>query len=228
MAKVSEVFEGAKFGRLTAIQVERHPANGRIRLSVRCKCDCGNITLSRLDSLGKAILSCGCLNAENSKAKGLANKTHGMTATGTYKSWAEMWARCTNANHPKYKLYSGRRPPEAWRDFTVFLADMGERPDGYTIERVDNDLPYGPKNCKWIPAADQGKNTSRVVQVTNGKVTVSLSEATKIAGVDRRTVQSRLGQAGWPLTKALGPEWSFVDPTHAEKYLSRSQQPAQS
>jgi hypothetical protein len=224
MAKVSEVFEGARFGRLTVASVERKQVLGRTRLSVHCRCDCGNTTLSRLDGLGVAILSCGCLNAENTKAKGLANKTHGMTSTGTYKSWAEMWARCTNPKHKKFKLYSSRKPPEEWRNFTTFLSDMGERPEGHSIERVDNDLPYGPSNCKWIPAPEQGKNTSRVVKVTNGKVTVSLTEAAEIAGVNIKTVQSRLGQGGWTLAQALGPEWSFIDPAHTSKYLLRSQE----
>lgn len=224
MAKISEVFEGARFGRLTAVRVERHQTKGRTRLLVSCKCDCGGTTTTRLDQLGVATLSCGCLNAENTKAKGLANKTHGMALTGTYKSWAEMWARCTNPNHPKFNRYAERKPPESWRDFTVFLSDMGERPAGHSIERVDNNLPYGPDNCKWIPLADQGKNTSRVIRVTNGDVVLSLRDAATLAGLNEKTVRSRLAQSGWPLDKALGPGWSFVDPAQASKYLLRPEE----
>lgn len=213
MAKLDEVRIGEKYGRLKLLSTIRESTNqnSRYRNFANCECDCGKKVKIRLDSLGTTIQSCGCLNLELTRLKGLANKKHGMSKTGTYKSWAEMWARCTNENHEKYQSYKNRRPPESWRDFEVFLKDMGEKPEGYSIERVDNDKPYGPENCKWIPMPEQASNTSTVRKVTNGILVVPLSEAAKLESINYKTVQTRLNQLGWPLSEALTPSWRWVD-----------------
>ena len=158
MAKLSEAITGAVFGRLTFIKLTWIKGGSRRYRAAECNCSCGNTVITVLGGLGVSSLSCGCLNLENTRAKGRANKTHGMRNTPTYKSWSEMWARTTNKNHHKYPAYKDRTPPESWRNFEVFFYDMGAKPKGYTLERVRNDLPYGPDNCKWIPAGEQSKN----------------------------------------------------------------------
>lgn len=213
MAKITEAVAGARFGRLVVISVSKRyvETRGRNITYAQTICDCGKSLETRLDSLGIDILSCGCLNAELIKQRGGNNKTHGLTGTGTYKSWAEMWARCTNPNHHKYHLYKNRTPPEAWRDFEVFLADMGLRPDGFSIERVNNDLPYGPINCVWLPMAEQGKNTSRVNFVLFEGKRYTIADASRALGLSPKTVRTRLNAQGWPIERALGEGWSWFD-----------------
>lgn len=89
---------------------------------------------------------------------------HGLYGTPTYKSWALAKSRCSNPKIRSFKDYGGRgiKMCQRWSDsFEDFLADMGERPIGSTIERIDNDLGYEPGNCKWVPATEQSKNRRR-------------------------------------------------------------------
>lgn len=86
--------------------------------------------------------------------------THGMTATATYNSWSTMKQRCLNPRSPKYKSYGGRGIDVCpqWMTFEGFLADMGVRPDGLTLDRIDNDAGYSPDNCRWATPSQQIAN----------------------------------------------------------------------
>lgn len=88
---------------------------------------------------------------------------HGHAVGGhspTYASWARMVQRCTNPNNNRYADYGGRgvKVCRRWRKFTNFLADMGPRPDGHTIDRIDNGGHYEPGNCKWSTPQEQAAN----------------------------------------------------------------------
>ena len=78
----------------------------------------------------------------------------------TYVSWRDMKARCQNSNHKYYSYYGGRgiKVCERWQDFTNFLADMGEKPEGLTLDRVNNDGNYEPGNCRWTTRKQQTHN----------------------------------------------------------------------
>jgi hypothetical protein len=83
------------------------------------------------------------------------------TPTPTYRSWSAMWARCTDARNLRYRaLYIDRGITvcERWRSFEVFLADMGERPEGTSLDRIDNDRGYEPANCRWATKSEQARN----------------------------------------------------------------------
>ena len=95
-------------------------------------------------------------------------KTHGhaghYNVSGTYHTWIGMKTRCSNKNHIAYKNYGGRgiKVCDRWKnDFTAFLQDMGERPEGLTLDRENNDGNYEPGNCKWANSKQQGRNTRR-------------------------------------------------------------------
>lgn len=151
------------------------------------------------------------MNDEKAKKVGHANKSHGMRYSKTYTAWAAMWGRCTNPNNCRYELYKGRVPPERWKSFKNFLEDMGEVPEGYSLERKDNKKAYSPENCKWIPKAQQGSNTSRVRFVTNKEITLPLIQAVKYLNLIYAQVYYKLVTRKTPVEEILGKDWSWVE-----------------
>lgn len=93
------------------------------------------------------------------------NFKHGYARVGkeapVYSVWKAMRARCRNPNHPRYEHYGGRGIAvcRRWEEsFEAFLEDMGDRPEGRSIDRIDNDGDYEPSNCRWATQAEQVKN----------------------------------------------------------------------
>ena len=150
---------GQRFGRLVAI--ERAPNKGK-RTMWRCKCDCGNGVVTEAYRIKNGITSsCGCYHREVSAGiYSTLNRTHGATNTPTHRSWNHMLGRCTNRNHHAWELYGGRGISvcERWLVFENFLEDMGERPPGTSIDRIDTNGNYEPGNCRWADAKTQGAN----------------------------------------------------------------------
>lgn len=179
---------GNRFGKLTilALIIGKRPA-------FDCQCDCGNKKLVRVESIvGNITVSCGCFRREKSK-------THGMEGTRTYNSWQAMLERCYRQKHPHYHRYGGRGifVCDQWRhSFENFFADMGKRPDGKTLDRINNDLGYSKENCEWADRFQQATNRSNTRFIIFNGETKSMSEWSRMTGLNITTIKSRLDN-GW-------------------------------
>lgn len=131
-------------------------------------------------------------------------RTHGKRKTRVYQVWVDMIRRCTKPSRVGYENYGGRGIsvcPE-WMDFCEFYADMGDPPDGASLDRVDNDGNYEASNCRWATDAEQSNNkrTNRFVIVRGERMTISA--AARRYGISKRTLRERI-ENGWPDEKAV-------------------------
>jgi len=152
---------GMRFGKLTVIgRSEKTSSSGALWV---CICDCGGKTVTTSLKLRNGhTSSCGCLRINASQSliiHGQANKSP------TYRSWKEMRQRCLNPKSDKWKWYGGRgiKICDQWSSYMIFLADMGERPLGMTIDRIDNNGNYEPTNCMWATQLDQTRKQEKNV-----------------------------------------------------------------
>lgn len=194
---------GRRFGRLVAVsvvQVDESKENDHLWLF---SCDCGNTKQARIKRVrsGKTA-SCGCLFKETMRDR---NTKHGLSsASATYRTWKDMRQRCMNSKNSDWKNYGGRGVSvcKEWDDFAVFLADMGERPQGMTLDRIDVNLGYSKENCRWADAKTQANNkTSNHVITLLGR-SQTLQAWAEETGIKRETIAARV-RAGMPDEKIL-------------------------
>lgn len=177
---------GQTFGKLTVLC--RVP-NENNRATWYCRCACGGLKVTDSKALrtGKTA-SCGCLRV-----------SHGMSKTcPLYRLWTSMRGRCNNPNDQSYAYY-GRRGIKVcsrWDSFELFVADMGPRPFGTSIERRNNDGDYEPDNCYWATPVEQASNTSRTRLLTAGGRTQTMSTWARELGLDPASLVGRLAR-GW-------------------------------
>lgn len=144
------------------------------------------------------------------------SKKHGHAANGlspTYSTWASMLQRCNNKSAGKFYAYGavGIDVCATWVSFTVFLTDMGERPKGKTLDRIDGTKGYSKENCRWATSSEQQSNLKNNVVVEYNGQSFTLSQLSRHLGLHWTTLKYRIS-AGWPQTK-----WSL--PTKKNRSL---------
>ncbi len=156
---------GKRYGRLLVVNRATRSRSGHSIWS--CRCDCGNETLVYATNLRcGGTKSCGCLDREsraNNLTAGIPIHGHcaGRKKTRTYTTWASIQQRCTNSNASNYDRYGGQGIAvcDRWKSFASFFADMGERPEGTSIDRHPNNTGnYEPGNCRWATPKEQQAN----------------------------------------------------------------------
>lgn len=191
---------GKRFERLEVLHEDGHLGT---LLAYKCQCDCGEQITVRGPSLRTGnTTSCGCLQKENFAKR---TRKHGKRHTTEYSIWSNMMSRCNNPNVTCYERYGGRgiTVDAAWHSFEQFYADMGDRPEGFTLERIDNEGPYSKENCRWATIAEQNRNTRRTQTITfNGEIKC-MKDWAATYNIPYNTLRKRFLLYGWSFEKAL-------------------------
>jgi hypothetical protein len=183
---------GQTFGLLTVIRRIPGPT-----VTWECRCKCGGSSTPTTINLRKGnSASCGC---RKRNVLGESTTKHGLNKHELYHVWKAMKQRCYNPKNKGYKNYGARgvTVDPVWKDdFPAFVRDMGNRPVGGTLERVDNDGPYSKDNCIWASRAQQAKNTRAVKRITVGGVTLCHSDWARSLGVSVGALSRRIKRMG--------------------------------
>lgn len=202
---------GQRFGRLIAVKPSHSDRRGQ--LMWECLCDCGKTTVVRGADLrfGKTR-SCLCLYHEVIVTHGGKNRTHGHShrtlsnGSPEYQSWMGAKVRCLNPKHKIYPQYGGRGITMCarWRDsFEAFLADMGPRPAGTSLDRYpNNDGNYEPGNCRWATQREQCNNKRNNQRLQYDGLDLTTSEWARRVGIGKATIRDRI-KRGWATARAL-------------------------
>jgi len=187
---------------------DRKPKQRRVAVF---QCQCGNFFESDIASI-KSSHTKGCKDCliEGRRKRATKHGHGGLNKSSkkseTYRTWSDMKSRCYNPNNIQYKDYGGRGITicDRWlNSFLYFLEDMGTKPKGFSIERVDVNGNYEQKNCKWLPFEEQVHNRRKTVFVVHNGIKKPLSVVAKEFGIERRTLYTRVIQDKMDIEKAL-------------------------
>lgn len=200
---------GQRYGRLVALSRES-PIGEKARWFCRCDCGAQRVVLAVNLRQGRTQ-SCGCYNQEQRskrrRAHGQSGNCEGMHRSRLYVVWSGMQQRCHNSNNPSHRNYGARGIVvcERWRSsFEAFRDDMGEPPSsGASIERVNNDGPYSPENCRWADAKTQCRNRRKTLRINYRGITASIAEHAESCGIPYDVLVQRVTKYGWSINDAI-------------------------
>lgn len=207
---------GQRFGRWTVQSIASSDGN---RVRWNCLCDCGGtktVTTGKLRN-GESS-SCGCFRRENSRDMALR---HGHARPGqvtkVFRAWQLIRGRCSDPTNNRFFLYGARgiKVCERWLVFENFLADMGEPPSAqHSIDRLDGNGDYEPRNCRWATPAEQGRNKRNNLRIEwNGEIRCS-SEWCEQFGWPRRVIDDRL-RKGWTIERTMSQPVRKYEPNRS-------------
>lgn len=203
LPKTAKNIAGERYGRLVAASYQGPGPQKRGSLWLfRCDCSAELVRIAG-DVRRGMIRSCGCAQID-SQVRRL--RTHGRSRTPEWATWNTMKMRCTNPNNPVYRHYGGRGIVvcDRWlNSFAAFFEDMGERPSPkHRLDRIDNDGPYSPDNCRWATQKEQCRNTRQNRLITFRDETLCITDWAARLDIHPVTLHLRV-KKGWPLDRAL-------------------------
>ncbi len=163
-------------------------------------CHCGQIMRVNIADLKSGrVKSCGCVGVLKIKK---LNLTHGSSKTPEYEIWKTMRSRCNNPNSDVYKYYGGRgiRVCKRWDSFKNFIGDMGPKPEGKSLDRIDNAKDYCPDNCRWATRTEQTQNRRNSLRYRHKGVLKTLQEWSEISGINYSALHYRFKKGADPFT----------------------------
>jgi hypothetical protein len=191
---------GQKFNRLLVLEKTTIKNNHGI-YKYKCLCDCGNISYVRRYELIKGTTkSCGCWNKDRIRK-------HSKHTSRTYNTYQHMLQRCYNSKCDAYQNYGSRgiKVCEQWLGkggFLKFYEDMGDAPEGLSLDRKDKNGNYEPSNCRWATPLEQSNNQRRNLNITFNGETLTLTQWARKTNISPSTIKNRL-TSGWSIEKVL-------------------------
>ena len=197
---------GCRYGKLVVLNTFLFKEkSGQNSLRAICLCDCGKKKTVRVFSIKNGnTTSCGCFRFKLARNPRKARSPH--EAKELLKAiWYSMKHRCSKPNSPRFHYYGGRgiQVCQRWQDsFEDFVEDMGPKPKGYSIDRIDNDKGYSPENCKWSSSAEQQRNKRNNQFITYKGETLCHKDWSIKLGGNIALVGSRI-KRGWSVERAV-------------------------
>lgn len=193
---------GARFGQTTVLGfagyvygrvIPKKRAKPRNIATWRCRCDCGTEHIARGTNLKTGnTLSCGCLHSG-----GRAIERHGHHDSPSYSTWEHMLQRSDGKMKGRHAhIYAHVTVCDRWRSFAAFLEDMGERPAGTSLDRIDPDKGYEPSNCRWATPKQQARNLRTTRRIEIGTESVALADLAEFLRVRPEALWRSMGAAG--------------------------------
>lgn len=192
-------FIGRKYNKLTMLStyMKRLPS-GRGRTYAICQCECGNIYEGRLYQIKNGTrMSCGCMYRRHGDIK---------IYNSTFTSYRNMKERCNNPNYIGFHNYGGRGITvcDRWEEsFDNFLEDMGERPEGMSLDRIDVNGNYEPSNCRWATNKEQARNKRHSLYIEYNGETALFADLCDKYNIPQTIAYNRIFRYGWTIKKAL-------------------------
>ena len=199
---------GQKFARLLVIKESKpHISSGGNKYRAwLCECDCGKVTKVKQSRITSGhTKSCGCLQKEKAQINGKSTITHNSSNHPLYAIWRCMINRCYNRKNKEYKYYGKRGISvcDRWHDVRNFIHDMHPKPKGMSIDRIDNNGMYSPRNCRWSTRIQQSNNKRNNIMFKHKGEEKTLAEWCRAYSVNYKTTWNRLN-SGWNFAEALG------------------------
>ena len=208
---------GHRIGRWLVLYRTKPPPDRKYRSTCWvCQCDCGTervVTTCLLRSGNSR--SCGCLHREITSRR-MSGENHPMYKHGhacngqrskEWRTWHAMIRRCTYKSMDDYERYGGRGIticPQWQHSFETFLKDVGHAPSAkHSIDRIDNNGNYEPRNVRWATNSEQIKNSRRARLITFQGRTMNIGDWSEEVGINRQTIQMRIDRRGWSIHDAL-------------------------
>lgn len=181
---------GMRFGRLVVVSFA---GKAKMRRNCwNCLCDCGQRMVAVANKLTTGrTKSCVCLRNEKNKTN---RRTHGNSGTVLHALWKNMRQRCLNPKRLDYARYGGRgiKVCDRWKSFQNFRLDMGEKPQGMSIDRINNSGNYEPDNCRWADDFEQCNNRRDNHPITYEGITLNISQWSRQRGINISTICTRI------------------------------------